>query len=105
MSKAELIDLVVKEADVSKKDADTIVFATVGAIMESIAGSDEVSLIGFGSFEPRARKARDGRNPQTGKTIKIPGTVRIVVSTQEDFTEGGLERLRNSNKARSGLST
>jgi len=87
MNKAELIDLVSEKAEVSKKDADAIVSATVAAIMESVAGGDKVSLVGFGSFEPRARKARDGRNPQTGKTIKIPATTVPAFSAGKGFKE------------------
>ncbi|MEL6264012.1 MAG: HU family DNA-binding protein, partial [Cyanobacteria bacterium J06626_6] len=66
MNKAELIDTVAEKADVSKKDADAVLSAVIESIMESVAGGDKVSLVGFGSFEPRDRKARDGRIPQTG---------------------------------------
>ncbi|MGB7250899.1 MAG: HU family DNA-binding protein, partial [Phormidesmis sp.] len=64
MNKAELVDAVAEKAEVSKRDADAIVTATVEAIMEAVASGSKVSLVGFGSFEPRERKARDGRNPQ-----------------------------------------
>ena len=87
MNKAELINLVSEKAEVSKKDADAIVSATVESIMESVAGGDKVSLVGFGSFEPRARKARNGRNPQTGKAIKIPATTVPAFSAGKGFKE------------------
>ncbi|MEL7069694.1 MAG: HU family DNA-binding protein [Cyanobacteria bacterium J06634_6] len=87
MNKAELIDAVSQNAEVSKKDADAIVSAVVEAIMEAVAGGEKVSLVGFGSFEPRARKARDGRNPQTGKTIKIPATTVPAFSAGKGFKE------------------
>lgn len=87
MNKAELIDTVSEKADVSKKEADTIVTAIVNSIMEAVAEGEKVSLIGFGSFEPRARKARDGRNPQTGKTIKIPATTVPAFSAGKGFKE------------------
>ena len=87
MNKAELIDLVSEKAEVSKKDADAIVSATVESIMESVASGDKVSLVGFGSFEPRARKARNGRNPQTGKAIKIPATTVPAFSAGIGFKE------------------
>ena len=87
MNKGELIDIVAEKAEVSKKDADAIVSATVEAIMEAVAGGDKVSLVGFGSFEPRDRKARDGRNPQTGKTIKIPATTVPAFSAGKGFKQ------------------
>ena len=87
MNKAELVDKVAEKADVSKKDADAIVTAVVESIMESVANGDRVSLVGFGSFEPRARKARDGRNPQTGQTIKIPATTVPAFSAGKGFKE------------------
>jgi DNA-binding protein HU-beta len=87
MNKAELIDLVAEKATVSKKDADAIVSATVQAIMEAVAGGDKVSLVGFGSFEPRERKAREGRNPQTGQTLKIPATTVPAFSAGKGFKQ------------------
>ncbi|MGB3572954.1 MAG: HU family DNA-binding protein [Phormidesmis sp.] len=87
MNKAELIDMVSEKADVSKKDADAVLTAVIESIMESVAGGDKVSLVGFGSFEPRDRKARDGRNPQTGETIKIPATTVPAFSAGKGFKE------------------
>ncbi|MEL6488782.1 MAG: HU family DNA-binding protein [Cyanobacteria bacterium J06634_6] len=87
MNKAELIDVVSEKADVSKKDADAVLSAVIESIMESVAGGDKVSLVGFGSFEPRDRKARDGRNPQTGETIKIPATTVPAFSAGKGFKE------------------
>ncbi|MEO0770559.1 MAG: HU family DNA-binding protein [Cyanobacteria bacterium J06649_4] len=87
MNKAELIDMVAEKADVSKKDADAVLSAVIESIMESVAGGDKVSLVGFGSFEPRDRKARDGRNPQTGQTIKIPATTVPAFSAGKGFKQ------------------
>ncbi|MEL6352743.1 MAG: HU family DNA-binding protein [Cyanobacteria bacterium J06627_28] len=87
MNKAELIDVVSDKAEVSKKDADAVLSAVIESIMESVAGGDKVSLVGFGSFEPRDRKARDGRNPQTGKTIKIPATTVPAFSAGKGFKQ------------------
>lgn len=87
MNKGELIDVVAEKADVSKKDAEAIVSAAIESIMESVASGDKVSLVGFGSFEPRARKARDGRNPQTGATIKIPATTVPAFSAGKGFKQ------------------
>ena len=87
MNKAELIDMVSEKADVSKYDADAVLSAVIESIRESVAGGDKVSLVGFGSFEPRDRKARDGRNPQTGETIKIPATTVPAFSAGKGFKE------------------
>ncbi|NJM98825.1 MAG: HU family DNA-binding protein [Phormidesmis sp. RL_2_1] len=87
MNKGELIDAVAEKTGVSKKDADAVVTAVVEAIMESVADGEKVSLVGFGSFEPRARKARDGRNPQTGETIKIPATTVPAFSAGKGFKQ------------------
>ena len=87
MNKGELIDAVAAKAEVSKKDADAIVSATVEAIMEAVAKGDKVSLVGFGSFEPRERKAREGRNPKTGETLKIAATTVPGFSAGKGFKQ------------------
>jgi len=71
MTKPELIDAVVKASGLTKKDATTAVSATIEAITKSLKKGQSVSIIGFGTFEVRKRKARTGRNPQTGETLKI----------------------------------
>ena len=71
MNKAELINAVAAAADVSKKDAEAAVNAFTSAVAESLKKGEKVQLIGFGTFEARKRAAREGKNPQTGKAIKI----------------------------------
>ena len=71
MNKTELAAAVAKKADLSKKDAEAAVNATIDAIKAALKKGDKVQLIGFGTFEVRKRAARTGRNPQTGKEIKI----------------------------------
>ncbi len=87
MNKGELIDVVAAKAKVSKKDTEVIVTAAIEAIMEAVAGGDKVALVGFGSFEPRERKAREGRNPQTGKALKIPATTVPAFSAGKGFKQ------------------
>ena len=87
MNKGELIDAVAEKAEVSKKDADAIVTATVEAIMAAVASGEKVALVGFGSFEPRDRKAREGRNPQTGKSLNIPATTVPAFSAGKGFKQ------------------
>jgi DNA-binding protein HU-beta len=74
MNKAELVNAVSDKAGVTKKQADEILSATIDTIVDTVSKGDKVTLVGFGSFEPRDRKAREGRNPKTGKALKIPAT-------------------------------
>jgi nucleoid DNA-binding protein len=70
MSKAQLVDEVAK-VTCSKKEAVAAVDATLAAITKSLKKGAVVTLVGFGTFRVSKRKARTGRNPQTGKAIKI----------------------------------
>lgn len=71
MNKGELIDAMAKEAGLTKADAGNALNAFVGAVSKSLKKGDSVQLIGFGTFSISKRAARTGRNPQTGKEIKI----------------------------------
>jgi len=71
MNKAQLIDAVAKEAKLTKVDAGKALDATISAITKSMKKGEGVILVGFGSFSIAKRAARTGRNPQTGKPIKI----------------------------------
>ena len=71
MNKEELIAEISKKAKVSKKDASLVLAATLESIQKSVKKGDKVTLVGFGTFSSKHRAARNGRNPQTGKTIKI----------------------------------
>lgn len=74
MTKNELIAAVAEAAELTKKDAEKAVTATVDAITKALADGDKVSLVGFGTFEARKRPARTGRNPRTKETIEIPAS-------------------------------
>lgn len=74
MNKSELTDAVAKAADVSKVAAGASIDAIVGAITNAVAKGDTVVLTGFGTFSSAKRAARVGRNPQTGKELKIAAT-------------------------------
>ena len=71
MTKAELIDKVAGDAGLTKKDAAAAVNATFDAIRDELAGGGSVTVTGFGTFDVRERKARQGVNPSTGEKIKI----------------------------------
>jgi DNA-binding protein HU-beta len=71
MNKTELIAAVAESAELSKASAGKAIDATLDAITNALKSDDKVTLIGFGTFEVRKRAARTGRNPRTGKSIKI----------------------------------
>jgi DNA-binding protein HU-beta len=71
MNKGDLINKV-SEVLNSKKDAQSAVDCTIKAITDALSSNDSVTLVGFGTFKTAERKARKGRNPQTGKEIDIP---------------------------------
>lgn len=71
MTKADLIEAIAKEAGITKAAADKALDAFVDAVTAALAKGEKVSLIGFGTFSVGERAARTGKNPQTGKEIKI----------------------------------
>jgi DNA-binding protein HU-beta len=71
MNKAELIDAVAAEANLSKADAGRAVDAVVDSISSALGKGQQVSVVGFGTFSVKHRAARSGRNPRTGETIQI----------------------------------
>ncbi|MGD0020674.1 MAG: HU family DNA-binding protein [Smithellaceae bacterium] len=72
MTKADLVDAMAKEADITKAAAALALDAYVDAVTKELKKGGKIGLVGFGTFSVAKRKARDGRNPQTGKAIKIP---------------------------------
>jgi len=87
MNKAELIEVAATKADTTKKAANALLDALIESITQAVADGEKVTLVGFGSFEARERKARDGRNPKTGEQMKIPATVVPVFSAGKEFRE------------------
>ncbi len=71
MNKSELVDLVAEKTEMSKKDSEKAVKAVLESITDGLVKGDKVQLVGFGTFEVRSRKEREGRNPATGEKIKI----------------------------------
>ena len=72
MNKAELIAKIADKAEVSKAQAEKLLNATLTSINEGLTADGNLTLVGFGTFTVVKRAARKGRNPQTGKAIKIP---------------------------------
>ena len=71
MNKTELVAAMAEQAGVSKKDAEKTLKAFTDVVAEELKKGGKVQLVGFGTFEVSERAARDGRNPQTGKVMKI----------------------------------
>ena len=71
MNKTELIAAIAEQAEISKKDAEKALKAFVDVVTGQLKEGEKVQLVGFGTFEVSERAAREGRNPQTGKTMKI----------------------------------
>jgi DNA-binding protein HU-beta len=71
MNKAELIEAMAESADISKAAAGRALDGMVDAVTKAMQEGDTLSLVGFGTFSVKERAAREGRNPQTGETIKI----------------------------------
>ena len=72
MTKADLISRMAKDAKITKVAAGKALNSVIDGITKALKKSDSVTLVGFGTFSVSKRKARKGRNPQTGKEIKIP---------------------------------
>lgn len=71
MNKTELVAAVAVEAKLSKKDAEAALKAFIDVVSQELKNDGKIQLVGFGTFEVSKRAAREGRNPQTGKTMKI----------------------------------
>ena len=87
MNKGELVDRISQKATVTKKQADAVLSAAIETIMEAVSEGDKVTLVGFGSFERRDRKEREGRNPKTGEKMSIPATKVPAFSAGKLFKE------------------
>ena len=74
MNKTELVNAVAEKAVFSKKDADMAVAAVLESITDALAQGDKVQIVGFGTFEVRARAEKQGRNPKTGEAMIVPAS-------------------------------
>ena len=71
MNKGDLVEKMAKDCNISKAVAEKALNSVVDAIMEAMSAGDKLTLVGFGTFSVAERAAREGRNPQSGKAIKI----------------------------------
>ena len=72
MTKADLVEEVIRVAALSKKDAETVVNTVFDQVVEALRRDDKIELRGFGSFRVRRRRSRQGRNPKTGDKVDVP---------------------------------
>ena len=87
MNKEELVKEVAKKAKVSQKAAADVLSATIDTVQKTVTKGKKVTLVGFGTFEARKRKARTGRNPQTGAAIKIAAKTVPAFSAGKKFKD------------------
>ena len=87
MNKGELVDVVAERASVTKKQTEAVITAAFEAIQQVVSGGDKFTYVGFGSFEARDRKAREGRNPKTGEKMDIPATKVPAFSAGKQFKD------------------
>ena len=87
MNKEELVQEISKKAKVTQKEAAEVLNGLVETVQKTVAKGEKVTLVGFGTFESRQRAARTGRNPQTGKEIKIAAKKVPAFSAGKKFKE------------------
>lgn len=85
MNKADLIELVANKTGTSKRQAEDCLDIAIGAITKSVAKGEKVTLVGFGTFQRRDRRARKGRDPRTGAEINIPAKKVPAFSAGKQF--------------------
>ena len=87
MNKEELVQAIAKETKLTQKSISAILTATIDTIQSTVKKGDKVTLVGFGTFDRRSRAARTGRNPQTGKEIKIAAKKIPAFSAGKKFRD------------------
>jgi DNA-binding protein HU-beta len=87
MTRAELVDKLAKDLEITKKKAAEALDLTLASIKDAVSAGQAVTFIGFGSFKMVERTAREGRNPATGKTIKIPAKKAVKFTAGKPFKE------------------
>ena len=87
MNKVQLVEAVAAAGKLTKKDAEVAVKAVTDSIVAALKNGEKVQLVGFGTFEVKARGERKGRNPQTGATIEIPASRLAAFSASKALKE------------------
>lgn len=87
MNKTELVAAIADQAELSKKDAEKALKAFTDVVADELKKGGKVQLVGFGTFEVSERAAREGRNPQTGETIKIAASKSVGFKAGKELKE------------------
>lgn len=87
MTKADLVERVAKETEMTKKDAEKLVEVIFSSIVDTLNRGEKIELRGFGSFRVRERNARKGRNPKTGEPVDIPAKRVAYFKPGKDLKE------------------
>ena len=98
MTKQDLIDIVSEKSGLTKKETGAVLDIVLNTVTESLKRGEKVSLVGFGTFEAKRRKARQGRNPATGETIEIEA--RTVPSFKAGRAYGLADEIAGNGRAR-----
>lgn len=100
MNKAEFVAIMATKLDSSKKQAEEALAAFLETVHEVVESGDSLSLIGFGTFGVKARAAREGRNPTTGKVIKIPAKIAPYFKPGKALKDAANQASPTSKKAK-----
>ena len=92
MNKAELVEKIAKDADISKASAERVLNTSIETIIKAVTKGDKVQLIGFGTFGSGKRAARTGRNPKTGEAIKIAAAKTVKFTAGKAFKDAVKKR-------------
>ena len=87
MNKAELVIAIAEKTQMTKKDSEAALVAALEAITDALSEGERVQLVGFGSFEVKARAERLGRNPQTGEAVAIPASKSPVFKAAKSLKD------------------
>lgn len=87
MNKAQLIQKIAENGNMTKKDAEVALKAVIDAISDAVASGEKVQISGFGSFDVKAREERKGRNPKTKEEVIIPASKRVVFSAAQGLKD------------------
>mgnify|MGYP000400651865 FL=1 len=94
MNKAELVEKIANDADISKASAERVLNTSIETIIKAVTKGDKVQLIGFGTFGSGKRAARIGRNPKTGEAIKIAASKTVKFSAGKAFKDSVNKRKK-----------
>ena len=87
MKKVEFINKIAEEVGITKTEAEKALNVVFGTIKEEVKAGNKIQIAAFGTFEPRNRAAREGRNPQTGETMQIPASVTAGFKLSKTFKD------------------